>query len=96
MRQPRLPIPPLLERTPELAALTILEVALSASESALLASQPELYNGLIDGFPRGASARRANAIIVHARRLSAALDAYREALERESRREERARNRTSF
>ncbi len=96
MRQLYLPIPPLLERTPELAALTILEVALSASEGALLASHSELYHGLIDDFPRGASARRANAIIVHARRLSAALAAYRDALERDARREQRARHRKSF
>ena len=37
----RLPIPPLLERTPELAALVILETALSASEASLLASYAE-------------------------------------------------------
>lgn len=46
----RLPIPPLLERSPELAALAILEAALSASEAALLASYAELYNGALDGF----------------------------------------------
>ena len=45
----RLPIPPLLERSPELAALAILETALSASEASLLASYAELYNGAFDG-----------------------------------------------
>ena len=87
----RLPRPPLLEHTPELAALTILEVALSASEVALLASYPELYNGALDGFPRGSSALRGNAIIIQARRLSVALAEYRDALGRDARREERTR-----
>ena len=92
----RLPIPPLLERSPELAALAILEAALSASEAALLASYAELYNGVLDGVPRGASVLRANAIIIHARRLAAVLGSYRESLDREARREERLRYRTSF
>ena len=87
----RLPRPPLLEHTPELAALTILEVALLASEVALLASYPELYNGALDGFPRGSSALRGNAIIIQARRLSVALAEYRDALGRDARREERTR-----
>jgi hypothetical protein len=92
----RLPIPPLLERSPELAPLTILEAALSASEAALLASYAELYNGALDGLPRGASVLRANAIIIHARRLAAALASYRDSLDRDARREERLRHRTSF
>lgn len=85
----RLPIPPLLERSPELAALAILEAALSASEAALLASYSELYNGALDGIPRGASVLRANSVIIHARRLSTALATYRDSLEREARREHR-------
>ena len=92
----RLPLPPILERTPELAALTILEVALSASEVALLASYAELYNGALDAIPRGSSVLRANAVIIHARRLSAALAAYRDALDRDARREERERHHSSF
>ncbi len=44
----RLPIPPLLEGSPELAALAILEAALSDSEAALLASYAQLYNGALN------------------------------------------------
>jgi hypothetical protein len=92
----RLPVPPLLERSPELAALAILETALCASEAALLASYAELYNGALAGIPRGASVLRANAVIVHARRLAVAIAAYRDSLEREARRADRQRSRTSF
>ena len=92
----RLPIPPLLERSPELAPLAILETALSASEAALLASYAELYNGGLDGIPRGSSALRANAVIIHARRLATVIAAYRDALDRDARRDERDRHRTSF
>lgn len=92
----RLPRPPLLERTPELAALAILEAALTASEAALLASYAELYNGALDGIPRGASVLRANTVIIHARRLAAALATYRDSLDRDALREHRARHRTSF
>lgn len=91
----RLPIPPLLERSPELAALAILEAALTASEAALLAAYAELYNGALEGIPRGASVLRANAVIIHARRLAAALATYRDSLDRDAHREERAR-RISF
>jgi hypothetical protein len=79
-----------------LAALAILETALCASEAALLASYAELYNGALDGVPRGASVLRANAVIIHARRLATVLAAYRDALEREDRRADRERNRSSF
>ena len=98
MRQPRLrlPIPPLLERSPELAALAILETALSASEAAILASNAELYNGVLDGIPRGSSVLRANAVIIHARRLATVIAAYRDSLDRDDRRVERDRHRTSF
>ena len=92
----RLPIPPRLERSPELAALAILEAALTASEAALLASHAELYNGVLDGVPRGASVLRANTVIIHARRLAAALATYRDSLDREAHREERDRRRISF
>ena len=92
----RLPIAPLLERSPELAALAILDTALSASEAALLAAYAELYNGAIDGIPRGSSVLRANSVIIHARRLAAALASYRDALGRDARRAERDRHRTSF
>ena len=96
LRQLRLPLPPHLERAPELAVLSILDAALTASEAALLASHAERYNGVVDGLPRGASALRANAVIVHARRLAATLAAYRDALDREARRDERARYRVGF
>ena len=92
----RLPIPPLLERAPELAPLAILETALSASEAAILASYAELYNGAVDGIPRGSSVLRANAVIIHARRLATVIAAYRDSLDRDARREERARHRMSF
>ena len=92
----RLPVPPLLEHAPELAALAILETALSASEAALLASYAELYNGALGGIPRGSSVLRANAVIIHSRRLAAVLAAYRDSLDRDARRMERHRHRTSF
>lgn len=92
----RLPLPPMLQRSPELAALAILEAALTASEAALLAAYAELYNGALDGIPRGASVLRANAVIIHARRLAAALATYRDSLDRDALREERARHRISF
>jgi len=92
----RLPIPPLLERSPELAALAILDAALSASEAALLASYAELYNGALDGIPRGSSVLRANSVIINARRLSAALATYRDSLDRDALREHRARHRMPF
>ena len=96
MRPCRLPIPPLLERSPELAALAILETALSATEAALLASYAELYNGALDGVRRGSSVLRANSVIIHARRLATVIATYRDSLDRDARRVERDRHRTSF
>ena len=96
MRQLRLPIPPRLEAAPELAPLTILEVALTACEAALLASYAEIYHGALEGSPRGSSAVRASSIITHARRLSAVIAAYRDALDREDRRADRERRRRPF
>lgn len=90
----RLPLPPMLERSPELAALAILEAALTASEAALLAAYAELYNGALEGIPRGASVLRANSVIIHARRLAAALATYRDSLDRDALREERVRHRS--
>ena|GEM_PF-3413744 len=43
---------PFVKRSPELAALEILETALSASEAALLASYAELYNGALYDDPQ--------------------------------------------
>jgi predicted TPR repeat methyltransferase len=86
----------MLERTPELAALAILEAALTASEAALLASYAELYNGALEGIPRGASVLRANTVIIHARRLAAALATYRDSLDRDALREQRALHRIAF
>ena len=96
MNHLRLPNPRLLERSPELASLAILDAALSACEVALLASYPEVYNGANEDAPRGSSSLRANAIIIQARRLAAVLAAYRDALDREARREGRERNRRTF
>jgi hypothetical protein len=96
VRQLRLPIPPRLEAAPELAPLAILEAALTACEAALLASWAEIYHGALHGSPRGSSAIRANSIITHARRLSAVIAAYRDALDRDQRRAERERRRRSF
>ena len=95
MRQLRLPIPPRLEAAPELAPLAILEVALTACEAALLASYAEIYHGDLHA-PRGSSAVRASSIITHARRLSAVIAAYRDALDREERRADRERHRRPF
>lgn len=92
----RLPIPPVLERSPELAPLAILDAALTACEAALLAAYAEVYNGAIDDAPRGSSALRANAIITQARRLAATLAAYRDSLDREARREKQERHRMPF
>jgi hypothetical protein len=50
----------------------------------------------LDGIPRGASVLRANTVIIHARRLAAALATYRDSLERDARREQRARHRIGF
>ena len=92
----RLPLPSLLQHSPELAALGILETALSASEAALIASYVELYSGALDGLPRGSSVLRANSVIIHARRLASVIAAYRDSLDRDARRVDRARHRTSF
>ena len=92
----RLPIPPRLEASPELAPLAILAVALTACEAALLASWAELYNGALDGIPRGSTVLRAYDVILRARRLATAIAAYRDSLDRDARREERARNRMPF
>lgn len=85
-----------LERSPELAALAILETALSASEAVLLVSYAELYNGEIDGVPRGSSVLRANAVIIHARRLATVIATYRDSLDRDAQRRERDLHHTSF
>jgi hypothetical protein len=96
VNQLRLPIPPRLEACPELAPLAILAVALTASEAALLASYPELYNGALDGALRGSSVLRAYAVIIRARRLAADIAAYQEALDRDARRMQRTRHRLPF
>lgn len=94
MRQLQLALlPPFIERSPELAPLAILDAALTASESALLVAFPEIYHGASDGVPRASSVARANAVILNARRLAAALAAYRDALAREARRSVREHSR---
>ena len=72
-------------RSPELAALQILDDALRTCEVALLAAQPELAHGALDVAPRGSSPMRAHAVLVAAHRLAAAIAAYRQALGREER-----------
>jgi hypothetical protein len=96
MRQLSLSLPTALERCPELAPLDILESALSVSESALMAACPEIQNGRPEAAPRGSIVLRANAIVLQARRLATAITAYRDALFRDARREERAHRHNSF
>ena len=50
----------------------------------------------VEHAPRGSSAVRARSIITHARRLSAVIAAYRDALDREERRADRERHRRPF
>jgi len=76
-------------RSPELAALQILDATLTACEVALLAAHPELAHGALDVCPRMSSPMRAHSILVACRRLGTALAAYREALGREERRARR-------
>ena len=96
MKQLHLPIYPSLERSPELAPLAILDTALSASESALLVACSEPHYDAALRPPRRSIARRANTLILLARRLATAIAAYREALDRDSRRMEREFARRSF
>jgi hypothetical protein len=79
--------PSTLERfvpAPELAPLEILDAALAVSESALYAAHLELAHGDVDRTKRGSCVMRANAVIVQARRLGAALAAYRHAVDRDA------------
>ena len=92
----RLPIPPSLDRSPELASLAILDVAITVTVSALLSSYPELFHGTFDDAPCGASVLRANALITQARRLAASIAAFSEAVDRETLRENRARRQRPF
>lgn len=96
MKQLLLPFPPTLEHCPELASLAILDVALCASEYALLAVCPEILHGTLDGAPRGSTPMRANTLILQARRLAAAIAAYRASVDRDARRADRARLRRVF
>jgi hypothetical protein len=89
VKQLSLPMPPSLDRWPELAPLAILDAALSASESALLAACPEIHCGGTGRAARGSTVVRAGAVILQARRLAAALAAYRDAVDREARRADR-------
>lgn len=89
-------LPPAFERFPELASLAILDATLAVTETALLASFGAGYDGSSDDTARGSSMLRAHAIITQARRLAAAIAAYRDALDREARRMERACRRRTF
>jgi hypothetical protein len=92
----RLPPPPVFERSPELASLAILDATLAVTETALLASFGAGYDGSFDDARRGSPVLRANAIITHARRLAAAIAAYRDALDREALRAVRGGRKRSF
>ena len=91
MRQLTLSLPTAPEYCPELAPLDILDSALSISEAALIAAWPEHQHGRLEHPPRGSTRLRANAIVLHARRLSTAIAAYRGALYRDARRVDRGR-----
>ncbi len=77
---------------PELATLAILEAAANASE-ALLCSRHDPFDDGPDPRYRRSPASRADAIVTLCRQLSAALAAYREAVDRETRRARRERRR---
>ena len=96
MNHLRLPPPPVFERSPELASLAILDATLAVTETALLASFGAGYDGSFDDARRGSSVLRAHAILTQARRLAAAIAAYRGALDREALRAERERRKRSF
>lgn len=89
----RAPIPPYLEHSPELASLAILDTALLACEYAVLASCPEIHHGNIEDAARGSTALQGQAFILQARRLAAAISAYRGAVDRDARRADRERRR---
>jgi hypothetical protein len=90
-----LPAPPALERSPELAPLAILDAALTACEAALLASYAEIFHGVGEHL-RTSSLQRASVVITQARRLGTVLASYREAVDRDARREDRQRRRCAF
>jgi len=83
-------------RSPELASISILEVALYSCEVALLAANLDLAHGDIEDLPHGSSALRASAVLRASRRLANALADYRDALDREERREAKIRQQLSF
>jgi hypothetical protein len=89
----RAPLPPCLERSPKLASLAILDAALAASEYAILASCPEIHHGALDDGARSSTTVRGHALILQARRLAAAISAYRDAVDRDARRADRERRR---
>lgn len=92
----RAPMPPYLEHNPELASLAILDAALAASEFAVLASCPEIHHGALEDAARGSTTLRGYALILQARRLAAAISAYRDAVDRDARRARRACRRNPF
>jgi len=74
---------------PELATLALFEAAATASEALLCSIHDPLGHGAPDPRYRRSPASRAYAIVLLCRQLSAALAAYREAVDRESRRAQR-------
>jgi hypothetical protein len=91
-----LPFPPMLEQCPELAPLAILDVALSAVEYTLKAVCPEITYGTPNGATASSIIVRANALILQARKLAAAIAAYRDAVERDTRRTHGEQQRRTF
>jgi len=89
----RAPIPPYLEHSPELASLAILDTALLACEHAVLASCPEIHHGALEDAARGSTTLRGQSLILQARRLAAAISAYRGERRRDARRADRERRR---
>lgn len=79
----RLPPPSRLARDPELAVLAILDAAIDASEFALSSVHPVF---LQRGSLRGSPLHSAKAIVLHGKRLAAEIAGYRNAIERERRR----------
>ena len=84
----QLSLPPSIERlalSPQLTTLAILDAALSASESALLAAHPDIPLGTLCLCERGSAPMRAHSILIASRRLASALAAYRKALDKQQR-----------
>jgi len=85
----RMPMTVQPSRAPELATLALFEAAATASEALLCGIHDPLGHGTPALSSPRSSAARAWAIVYLCRRLSAALAAYREAVDREAARAQR-------